>query len=87
MATWHWLIVGLVALLVALSLVPVLRLLERLWLWLEKRDWLHYRNEKPTGSSMSAWGALQQFVEPGVRHVIQVKQRQNEEDQEARRRG
>jgi hypothetical protein len=82
MSVWAWLIVGLLA----IGLIPALWLLDRLGLWLEDRGWLYYRKKKPRSSPMSAWVAAQQFIEPGVKHVVQVSQeRRNEGNQGADR--
>jgi hypothetical protein len=82
MNAWQWLISGLVG----IGLVPALWLLDRLGLWLEDRGWLYYRKKKPTSSSTSAWIGMQQFIEPGVKHVVQIGQdRRSEEDETARK--
>jgi hypothetical protein len=76
---WHWFIIGLVG----IGLIPTLWLLDRLGLWLEDRGWLYYRRKKPSSSPMSAWVALQQFIEPGVKHVVQVGEQHRREDDDA----
>jgi hypothetical protein len=81
MNAWHWLILGLVG----IGLLPALWLLDRLGLWLEDRGWLYYRKKKPTSSPMSAWVGMQQFIEPGVKHVVQMGQERRIEDDEAGR--
>jgi hypothetical protein len=81
MNAWHWMIVGLAG----IGLLPALWLLDRLGLWLEDRGWLYYRKIKPTTSAMSAWVGLQQFIEPGVKHVVQMGQERRSEDDEAGR--
>jgi hypothetical protein len=81
MNAWHWMIVGLAG----IGLLPALWLLDRLGLWLEDRGWLYYRKKKPTTSSMSAWVGLQQFIEPGVKHVVQMGQERRIEDDQAGR--
>jgi hypothetical protein len=43
-------------------------------LWLEDRGWLYYRKKKPSSSPAGCWVGLQQFIEPGVKHVTQIKQ-------------
>ena len=79
MSVWHWIICGVVVLAIPAALFG----LDRLCLWLEERGWLYYRKRKPTSSAASAWVAMQQFIEPGVKHVVQVKQEQrNERDAE-----
>src|SRR5262249_8623654 len=60
MAAWSWLLWGLVA----IGAVAVVYGLHRLGLWLEERGWLYYRNKRPSSSPMSAFVAMQQFIEP-----------------------
>jgi hypothetical protein len=79
MNAWNWLTVGLAG----IALIPSLWLLDRLGLWLEDRGWLYYRKKKPTSSPMSAWVGLQQFIEPGVKHVVHIGQERRAENDEA----
>ena len=82
MALWQW----LVGALSVLGLFVALFWLDRLCLWLEDRGWLYYRRKKPSSSAASAWVALQQFIEPGVKHVVQIShERRTEENEEADR--
>src|SRR6266404_5691193 len=82
MSVLHWLLWALVV----LGAVAALIGLDRLCLWLEDRGWLYYRRKKPSSSPASSWVALQQFIEPGVKHVIQIKQgKRSEEDEKAGR--
>jgi hypothetical protein len=67
---WHWLGYGGAA----LGALAGLFGLHRLCLWLEARGWLYYRDKKPESSAASCWVGLQQIVEPGTRHVLQLKQ-------------
>jgi hypothetical protein len=83
MGLWY----GLVGLLVLVALVAALFGLDRLCLWLEDRGWLYYRRKRPSSSPLGAWVALQQFLEPTVRHVHEVGQEHREGDAEARRDG
>jgi hypothetical protein len=46
--------------------------LHRLCLWLEERGHLYYKYKKPSGGGGWA-GALQEFYQPQVHHVLQVK--------------
>jgi hypothetical protein len=48
--------------------------LHRLGLWLEQRGWLYYRHRKSGGSAAGCFIALQEFIEPPVRHVRQIKE-------------
>jgi hypothetical protein len=82
MAFWHW-VAGAV---VVLGLLVALFYFDRFCLWLEDRGWLYYRKKKPTSSSGSVFVALQQFIEPRVKHVVQVKQEsRSEQDLQAAR--
>jgi hypothetical protein len=69
--------------LVAIGTVALLVTLHCLCLWLEDRGWLYYRHKKPSGSPMSSWIAMQHFIEPGVKHVVEVKQEKRIEKEEA----
>jgi hypothetical protein len=78
MNAWWWVVLGTVALL----LLPALWLLDRLGLWLEDHGLLFYRNKKPTSTPLSSLVAMQQFIEPGVEHVVRVGQQRRAEDAE-----
>jgi len=69
MGDWYWLL----WLLLALGAIPALFGLHRLCLWLESRGWLYYRKNRPSGSSMGAFLALQQYIEPQVKYVLEAK--------------
>jgi hypothetical protein len=56
--------------------------LHRLGLWLEDRGLLYYCRRKPDSSPASVWVAMQQFVEPGVKHVREVRQENRKADEE-----
>lgn len=78
----QWLAWGLVA----IGIIAILVSLDRLGLWLEDRGWLYYRRKKPTSSPMSALVAMQQFIEPRVKHVVEVRhEKRSETDIEADR--
>ena len=79
MESWHW---GVWPAL-AIAIVAALFGLDRLGLWLEERGWLYYRRKKPTSSPMSALVAMQQAIEPGVKHVVEVKHHQRSEKEKA----
>jgi hypothetical protein len=80
-AAWHCLL----GFLVVMGIAAALYGLDRLGLWLEDRGWLYYRRKKPDSSPASMWVAMQQFVEPGVRHVREVRQGHKQEDEEERK--
>jgi hypothetical protein len=75
MTAWHWLLAALAVPTAAAALYG----LHRLGLWLEDRGWLYYRRTKPESSPAAMWVGLQQFIEPGVRHVREVRQVKAEE--------
>jgi hypothetical protein len=70
MTAWYWLLVIPAILGTAAALYG----LHRLALWLEDRGSLYYRHKKPESCPAAMWVGLQQFVEPGVRHVREVRQ-------------
>lgn len=72
---WQWLTWALVA----IGIIAILIGLDRLGLWLEDRGWLYYRRKKPTSSPVSALVAMQQFIEPGVKHVVEVRHKKRSE--------
>ncbi len=46
----------------------------RLCLWMERRGWIYYLRRKPGGTAAAgSLVALQQAIEPQVRHVLHVK--------------
>ncbi len=72
---WQWLTWGAAA----IGIIAILIGLDRLCLWLEDRGWLYYRRKKPTSSPMSALVAMQQFIDPGVMHVVEVRHKKRSE--------
>jgi hypothetical protein len=78
---WHCLLGFLLVVVIAATLYG----LDRLGLWLVDRGWLYYRRKKPDSSPAGMWVAMQQFVEPGVRHVRDVQQGHKQEDEEERK--
>src|SRR6516225_3160474 len=79
MESWHWLVWPALA----IGAVAALFGLDRLGLWLEDRGWLYYRRKKPTSSPMTAFVAMQQVIEPGVTHVVEVRHHQRSERETA----
>lgn len=78
MAFWNWLLWSLVG----IGGVAALYGLDRLGLWLEQRGWLYYRKKRPSSSPMNAWVAMHQFIEPGVTHVVQARQKRRSKSEE-----
>jgi hypothetical protein len=64
------------ATLLVLALCDVLLgfyLLHRLALWLEARGQLYYLHRKPEPGARGAFIAMQEIIEPNVKHVFQIK--------------
>jgi hypothetical protein len=61
---------ALLSILFLLAGVPALYVLHRLGLYLESRGLIYYWHKKPSGGA--AYNALQELVQPQVRHVIEV---------------
>jgi hypothetical protein len=60
-----------------LGAVPILYGLHRLGLYLERREFVDDRHKNPSGGA--AYNPLQEFVQPQIRHVIEVgEQRRGE---------
>ena len=72
MEAWHWLVWPALA----IAAVAALFGLDRIGLWLEDRGWLYYRRKRTSSSPMSSWVTMQQIIEPGVRHVVEIKHHQ-----------
>jgi len=79
MSGWHLLLGGVALVGIAAALYG----LNRLGLWLEDRGWLYYRRRRPSSSPLSMWVAMQQYMEPGVKHVREAGQESKEEDHQA----
>ena len=60
-----------------LSAFPCLYGLVRLLGWLKQRGWLSWQNERTGSSAMSCFVAMQQFVEPAVKHVHERNRRRD----------
>jgi hypothetical protein len=56
--------------------------LHRLGLWLEKRGWLFYKHKKPSSSAASCFVALQQVLEPPIKHVLHVNDEKRHQAEE-----
>ena len=52
--------------------------LHRLLLRLEARGYVYYLHKKPTSGMASSCIALQEFIEPDVKHVYQVKEQKRQ---------
>jgi hypothetical protein len=60
--------------LVALAAIAGGLLLHRLFLWMERRDWIYYRHNKPSRTALgNAFLGIQSILEPDKKHVIEVR--------------
>ncbi len=55
-----------------LALLGVLFLIDRLGVWAERRGWIYWRKPRPKTVGRAVLGALQEIVEPEIRHVIEA---------------
>lgn len=67
-----------------LAISVALFLLDRLLLWMERRGWVYWRKTKRrTGLGMgNALLEIQALVEPGVRHVVEIRREEEVESSE-----
>jgi hypothetical protein len=47
------------------------------------RGWLFYTRTRPSSSPASCWVALQQALEPGIQHVVHIREEQPKQDEAA----
>lgn len=57
--------------------------LHRLGLYLERRGLLYYRDKQPTSSAAGCFVAARKFIEPGMRHVIELNKNEEAHKQDA----
>jgi hypothetical protein len=67
-----------------LAIAVALYLLDRLLLWMERRGWVYWRKTtRNTGPGVgNALLEIQSLVEPGARHVLEIRQDEAEESPE-----
>jgi hypothetical protein len=59
-------------------------LLHRLALWMEQRGWIFYIHKKPSPASLgSAFLQIHQLAEPQKKNVLEAKQRERAEHEDA----
>lgn len=68
---------------VILGVTAALYGLHRLCLWLEERGWLFYLHKKPSSSPASCFAAMQQALEPQIKHVACIKEERQQAKAEA----
>ena len=74
--TLKWLPVLLVA-----GFVVAAFLIDRVLLWMERRGWIFYRATRPDMRNVGpAFLEIQRIFEPGVKHVLEEKVQQREEE-------
>jgi hypothetical protein len=78
MSGWFW--IKLAALVLA---IPAgLLILDLLFRWMERRDWIYYKRKRPTSSTRAVMNVFQEIVQPEIRHVWEdQKQRAAEVDE------
>ncbi len=65
---------------ISIGIVLMLFAFDRLLLWMEKRGWVYYRTKRGSGGAASGvLTSMQQFVEPQIRHVIELKEEAKEQ--------
>jgi hypothetical protein len=69
---------------VALAFAAALYALHRLFLWMEFKGWIYYKNRKASpGTRASAALEIQSLLEPEKRHVLKIQQEQHVEQDDA----
>jgi hypothetical protein len=58
----------------ALTVLGALFVLDRLGVWAERRGWIYWRKARPKTMGRAVLGAVQEFVEPEIRNVIEAQQ-------------
>lgn len=57
------------------SIIVLMFILDRIFLWLERKGWLYYRYNKPQGGVIgNALLELHAFLNPSARNTIEMKQ-------------
>jgi len=60
-------------------LAAALLLLDRLALWMESRGWIYWQKKRASSGTLSSAAlSVQQLLEPGKRHVLEMKKEQAE---------
>jgi hypothetical protein len=57
-----------------LVFLGALFVIDRLGVWAERRGWIYWRKARPKTMGRAVLGAMQEFVEPEVRHVIEAQE-------------
>jgi hypothetical protein len=57
-----------------LGLCGFLFIIDRFGVWAERRGWIYWRKARPKVMGRAVLGAMQEFVEPEFRYVIEAKE-------------
>jgi len=72
------------ALLIVLAIVCSALALHLLALWMERKGWIYYKHNKPSSSRLgNAFLEIQSILEPGKKHIIEIKNELKKESQES----
>ena len=67
--------------LIIIGVFLALFVLHKLLLWMEDRGWIYYHKKKASpGTAANAWLELQSMMEPGKKHVLEIKSEEHKED-------
>jgi len=70
--------------LIAAAIVLGFVLLHNIALWMERKGWIYYKHTKPSRSRLgNAFLEVQSILEPGKKHIIQIKKEQKQKVSEA----
>jgi hypothetical protein len=70
---------GEIVLLIAFLIAIGLSLLHVVMTWMEKKGWIYYRKNKPTGVMRSVFSGFDEFMRPEIRHVQEDKRQREAE--------
>jgi hypothetical protein len=71
----------LIVILIIVGVIGGLIALDRLLLWMEAKGWIYWRKVKPRGGGLAVGlMAMQQFIEPDVRHVREERDQRRAAD-------
>ncbi len=59
-------------------------LLHLLALWMERRGWIYYKHNAPSGTRLgTAFLEIQSILEPNKKHIIEIKKADKKQNEEA----
>lgn len=66
---------------IILGISLALFVLHKVLLWMESRGWIYYHKKKGSpGTAANAWLELQSMLKPSIKHVLEIKREEREED-------